>query len=92
MVEWPVSLSFSSTTYLRTVAILHHLTHIYLRIPFLALVFSRKFAGNSLPPVMGFSNERLPHTEGIEISLDTDAVVQTIREEAARIAKAASTA
>ena len=41
---------------------------------------------------MGLSNERLPHTEGIEISLDTDAVVQTIREEAARIAKAASTA
>ena len=67
-------------------------SHIYLRIPFLALVFSRKFAGNSLPPVMGLSNERLPHTEGIEISLDTDAVVQTIRDEAARIAKAASIA
>ena len=59
---------------------------------FRASVFCRKFAGNSLPPVMGLSNERLPHTEGIEISLDTDAVVQTIREEAARIAKAASTA
>ncbi|KAK7686027.1 hypothetical protein QCA50_010838 [Cerrena zonata] len=48
----------------------------------------RKFAGNSLPPVMGLSNERLPHTQGMEITLDTDAVVQTIREEALRIAKA----
>ena len=67
-------------------------SYIYLHIPFLAPVFSRKFAGNSLPPVMGLSSERLPHTEGIEISLDTDAVVQTIRDEAARIAKAASTA
>ena len=66
--------------------------YIYLRTPFLAPIFSRKFAGNSLPPVMGLSNERLPHTEGIEISLDTGAVVQTIREEAARIAKAASIA
>ncbi|CAL1699413.1 unnamed protein product [Somion occarium] len=45
----------------------------------------RKFAGNSLPPVMGFSNERLPHLNGVEISLDTDVVIQAIREEARRI-------
>lgn len=39
----------------------------------------RKFAGNSLPPVM--------HTDGSNqrVSVDASAVLQTIREEAARI-------
>lgn len=55
---------------------------------YIVAFLNRKFAGNSLPPVMGLSNDRLPHTGGMEISLDTDAVVQTIREEALRIAKA----
>ncbi|KAI0077397.1 hypothetical protein K474DRAFT_1707415 [Panus rudis PR-1116 ss-1] len=48
----------------------------------------RKFAGNSLPPVMGLSNDRLPKTDTLEILVDTDAVIQSVREEATRLSRA----
>ncbi|TCD65134.1 hypothetical protein EIP91_003065 [Steccherinum ochraceum] len=44
----------------------------------------RMFSGNSLPPVIGDVNIRVAHLEDSIISLNTDAVVKAIKEEASK--------
>ncbi|KAL4248526.1 hypothetical protein ABKN59_007826 [Abortiporus biennis] len=44
----------------------------------------RKFSGDLLPPVLGFSNGRTPNLDDREVALDPKAVLAEIKEEAAR--------
>ncbi|KAH8103052.1 hypothetical protein BXZ70DRAFT_927885 [Cristinia sonorae] len=51
-------------------------------IRYIAWWSGRLFSGNSLPPVMADINQRVPHLEDSLISLDVDAILNVISEEA----------